>query len=1216
MKVSELFERCVEIVQAEPSVAVLRYMHETLVLACAEALKGSGQGFGNLMAQTDYLCKQAGIGVADRIAIQTMRRHSNRKDGVLTRQDLRYDVRALALFISAVFNEDIPHELVTRIPTNGRPTNLALHINQRYVRCVVSYWDEKYIYATTDEGSVCIQTDDETLRPLLTEGMQLNLLDCHREGQTVLPKLIVVEPDFLMDISSLAACFMNNGHSPLSYTLRRLIPSANTQPILLGNFAGAALDDIINQTNYHPYDTIRNSFREQALQFCTCTEFNPQQFKEDALRQVENIKEAVKSLTPNPSPSERGVQELLEPSFVCEHLGLQGRVDLMTSDKHLLVEQKSGKNWNLEHSAGLSTQASHLYAESHYVQLLLYYGILRYNFHLSADKVDIRLLYSRYPAKQGLLVVNYYQQLFHEAIRLRNQIVAQEIQVAKKGFSSIQSLLNINSLKDLPETAQNYIERMMTFVYREQLAQKVGTQEGQGRAVANLWNMPLTEKRDSGCIFYGLRMLHKEQSSDYSGYDRLTLSIPDMGDDFLPNFRRNDMVCLYAYDDEPSICHAILYKGVIERLTDHEVVVRLNDGQQNPEVFEDTTYAIEPTFSDMGTTSAIRSLHALCTAEPERRALLLGEREPRRDETLQLSRSYHPHYDDILLKAKQARDYFLLQGPPGTGKTSMALRFLVEEECLTPIPSPSERGETERFQYANPDIYSILKENARKNRKEPTDAENLLWQILRNNGIGFKFRRQHAIGDYIVDFISIEHLLIIEIDGKYHEDEKQQEKDRIRSELLQNKGYKILRFTNEEVINNTPNVLRTILSATPSLKERAGGEALLLSYTNRAVDEICGMLEEAGIDYLRLGSDTSCDPRFAKHLLDSVVGEHSRMDAIRQRIIDTKVIVSTTSTMQSRPYLFQLKHFSLCIVDEASQILEPNVIGLLASPQVDKFILIGDHKQLPAVVQQPDDIPDLSPCRLSLFERLLRVEQKAGRTAFMAILRRQGRMHPDIAAFPNEMFYAEEQLQPVPLPHQEEGQLEYPQPSQDQVDDLLKQHRVIFFPSDSSISSSPRNTSSPNPISPSDKVNPSEAHIVADLLRRIYRQYGADRFDTARTVGVIVPYRNQIAMIRREIEQLDIPALLDISIDTVERYQGSQRDVIIYSFTIQHPYQLDFLTANCFESNGKTIDRKLNVAMTRARKQLLMTGNVEVLSQNPLFRELIRRYSISILNKN
>ena len=1078
MKVTELFDRCVEIVKAQPSATVLRYMHETLVLACAEALKGSGQGFGNLMAQTDYLCKKAGVGVADRIAIQTMRRHSNRRDSVLTRDDLRYDVRALALFISAVFSEDIPHELVTRIPTMGRPTNLTLRINQQYVRCVVSYWDNEFIYATTDEGSVCIKTDDETLRPLLTEGMQLNLLECHREGQTIQPKLIVVEPDFLVDISSLAACFSDKEHLPITYTLGRFKPQANTQPILLGNFAGAALDDIINQTDFQVNDTIRHSFREQVLQFCTCPTFNPQQFKEDAYRQVENIKEAVTELLESQQPKTKS-QALLEPSFVCENLGLQGRVDLMTSDKHLLVEQKSGKNWNLEHSANPTPIASHLYAEAHYVQLLLYYGVLRYNFHLPADKVDIRLLYSRYPAKQGLLVVNYYQKLFHEAIRLRNQIVAQEFKMAQEGIGSIMSQIEV--LKTLSDTERAYVERMLFFVYREQLAQKVGTQEGQGGAVANLWNMPLTEKRDTGSILYGLRMLHKEQSSTYNGFDRLTFSIPDMEDDFLPNFRRNDTVCVYAYEGEPNVCAAILYKGVIEQLTDHEVIVRLNDGQQNPEVFADTTYAIEPSFSDRGTTASIRSLQAFCMASPERRALLLGERAPRCDKSLQLSRSYHPHYDDILLKAKQARDYFILQGPPGTGKTSMALRFLVEEELST--------------------------------------------------------------------------------------------------------------------VNCQLSTVNCQLST------------LLMSYTNRAVDEICAMLTDASIDYLRLGSETSCDPRFADHLLDRAIGEHPRLDKIRQMMMDTKVVVSTTSTMLSRPYLFQLKHFSLCIVDEASQILEPNIIGLLASPQIDRFILIGDHKQLPAVVQQPDDDPRLSACRLSLFERLLRVEREAGHTAFTAILQRQGRMHPDIAAFPNEMFYAKEQLQPVPCPHQEEQQLNYTQPSKDKLDDLLKQRRVIFFPSDTRTTRDTRTTSATSVTSISDKVNPYEAKMTADLLHRIYRQYGK-HFDAARTVGVIVPYRNQIAMIRREIEALDIPVLLDISIDTVERYQGSQRDVIIYCFTVRKPYQLDFLTANCFEEDDKTIDRKLNVAMTRARKQLLMTGEERVLCQNPLFAELCRRYRV------
>jgi superfamily I DNA and/or RNA helicase len=94
-------------------------------------------------------------------------------------------------------------------------------------------------------------------------------------------------------------------------------------------------------------------------------------------------------------------------------------------------------------------------------------------------------------------------------------------------------------------------------------------------------------------------------------------------------------------------------------------------------------------------------------------------------------------------------------------------------------------------------------------------------------------------------------------------------------------------------------------------------------------------------------------------------------------------------------------------------------------------------------------------------------------------------------------------------------------------------------------------------------------------------------------------------MIRQEIEKLKLHQLEQISIDTVERYQGAQRDVIIYSFTVSRPYQLDFLTSNCFIEEGRTIDRKLNVAITRARKQLIMTGNATLLCRNAIFKQLI-----------
>lgn len=110
------------------------------------------------------------------------------------------------------------------------------------------------------------------------------------------------------------------------------------------------------------------------------------------------------------------------------------------------------------------------------------------------------------------------------------------------------------------------------------------------------------------------------------------------------------------------------------------------------------------------------------------------------------------------------------------------------------------------------------------------------------------------------------------------------------------------------------------------------------------------------------------------------------------------------------------------------------------------------------------------------------------------------------------------------------------------------------------------------------------------------------------TVGVIVPYRNQISAIRTllaESLQEENHPLLQITIDTVERYQGSQRQHIIYGFTVQKQYQLRFLTDSTFEEDGQIIDRKLNVAMTRAQEYLILVGNKNLLGRVPLYERLM-----------
>ena len=1117
----ELFTRIADILTA-PSEAQARIMHETLVIACYEGLKETKHGFGNLSSQVEALCRLHHIAPKDVVAIHKMRRHSNSAAPILP-DDIAYDCRALALFVSAVFQEAIPDTLVGKLPTHGRITENIQITNYRYIRCIVRAWDEQTIQIavinqdsseellTVDYMNTAEYVDFSYLRSLLREGMQLNLLDCTVTRKKVIPRLIVVEPDYLVDISSIANCFESYGHHPLLFTVKRMGERPNNKHIVLGNFAGSALDDIINHpTDYTIKDTFRSNFREKALDFATCPDFNAVEFKQAAEQQVANIQEIVNELF----QSFEREKAILEPSFVCERLGLQGRIDLMTTDLKLLVEQKSGKNIFIERQ--YKNPHGSLHVEKHYVQLLLYYGILQYNFQLNPKDAHIELMYSKYPLPNGLLEVEPLQKLIREAIKFRNQAVATEYWMAENGFHRLLPLLtpqvlNVEKQNDafyqryllpqltevlaplhqLSELERAYFTRMMTFVIKEQLVSKVGAQEGVGNSNADLWNMPLAEKKDTGNIYTGLTITDKSCSSSFNGYDTITLNVPQQGIDFLPNFRRGDMVYLYAYkkNEEPDVRKSILFKGSLQEIHTSSIVVHLNDGQQNPNLIAGECFALEHAGSDIGGTSAIRSLYTFITSDVERRQLLLGQRAPRADKSLVLSRSYHPDYDEIILKAKQAQDYFLLIGPPGTGKTSQALQYLVCEQLAEKPKVP----------------------NTKPNDQSP-------------------------------------------------------------------------------MVNGQSSIL-------------------LLAYTNRAVDEICNMLSEHELDYIRIGNEYSCDPKYSDHLLQEVLDENTTLNSIKSTLSEAQIIVATTSTMNSRSALFNIKHFDLVIIDEASQILEPNIVGILTARQeegraIDRFILVGDHKQLPAVVQQQGSLEmegsdkrldsiHLSSCTNSLFERLILTERAAGRTDFIGTLHKQGRMHPDIADFANRKFYAKEQLECVPLAHQLETELAYNEESEDALDNALKAHRMIFIPSTPC-----------KQLNISEKVNTDEARIIADLLRRLYRQMDKD-FDPQKSVGVIVPYRNQIAMIRKEIERLEIPALEGISIDTVERYQGSQRDVILYSFTIQSRYQLDFLTANTFYEEGQPIDRKLNVAITRARKQLILTGNESTLRQNQLFAELI-----------
>lgn len=1088
-----------------------RQLRELLEECCKSQLDETAFQKADLAACINYVAVKLNISNVAQHRLHTFRLTSN---AILNHQEepirdsLLRDVKTLAFFIQLISDQPIPPSLHRLLPQadasyNAAPPSLR---KEKCMRVSYLYKDDRYLYVKSLDKSfeeplkVRYNIEDvnaefaETCSLLWPQAV-LNLLDVGIDSEGILiPTIIVLEPDYLLDISSLAECYKEYGHHPANYLLNRLSPSQNTSAMLLGNIANLFLDEWIYAVETPDYQKcMRKAFRIYALQLVACNELNDpvkaKAFFKQCEQQFLNMKQIVEQTFQAEGYKLQKKDAVLEPSFICEALGVQGRLDYMQRDMSSFIEMKSGKAEEFKSRGHL------LLKENHQVQMQLYQAVLEYSMGKDHRHTKAYLLYSRYPF---LYPARPSWALLRRVINVRNQIVATEYAVQQQHSEEFteKCLAAINpevmkqqevndrfwnsylkpqiasfeeKLRALNSLERSYFYTLYQFVTTELYISKVGgSAYDLQRGAASLWLSTLEEKEEAGEIVYDLQLVENQSASEQKPFVVLKREVTSS---MQPNFRAGDAVVLYKRNQPTDnvTCQQI-FKGNVEDIGRECLVIRLRMSQRNPRVLpSDSLYAVERDYMDTSFLTMFKGLVAFLSANRERRALLLGQQLPRYDSAYDERVSAETDdFKRISLKAQAAKDYFLLIGPPGTGKTSRALRTMVD------------------------------------------------------------------------DFLS-------------------QEK-----------------------------------------------QLLLLSYTNRAVDEICKMLEhiEPVPDYIRIGSELSCEETYRPHLLENILDGLINRHEVRERLEHCCVFVGTVSTISAKPELFHLKQFDVALIDEATQILEPQLLGILCAqtPEgkdaVGRFVLIGDHKQLPAVVQQPVQLSEvknehlrsigLLNLRDSLFERLYRnlTDQHC-----FDMLCRQGRMHDEVSAFANDTFY-EKRLQPVGLPHQLDTLSVAPGLQCIDLAHLLDR-RVAFLPSTPEL-----------PLA-SCKRNASEARLVARLAHSLFKQYVVmEDFNPLQTLGVITPYRSQIALIRQELSALGIPALQEITVDTVERYQGSERDVIIYSCCLNRPRQLEQLSC-ITEDHGVHIDRKLNVALTRARRQLFIIGVPEIMAQSPLYARLM-----------
>ena len=1129
----------------------------------AELTKQEQIAFSTLFARISYVghARQLSEGVLSNLQYFRRTVQRTRQGAGSGSVDWKAGLQALGGLIHALSEMAPPTALSALFPAQNARQTASKHTGNMPELRVVAVADrekEQYLLAFAEEEpgtplhvryGLPDRNDNFTpsiqaIRKVFGFPLTLQLLDVDfDDAQTCRPRGFVIEPDYLVDVSAVSECFKDYGAEPLYHAVKKFLPYEVTPAILLGNIANHFLDRLLHEPEADFETLFKETFALYPFVYAPMPDAEVRALAIKArkhyfcLRQMAAVGFARQGI--------EAASAVVEPSFYSARYGLQGRLDLFYREKNqaAIVELKSGQPFRAN-SYGI--------ARSHFTQTLLYDLLARsvYGNTLHPAKY---ILYSG-TDEQPLRFAPTVEAEQWEALQVRNQILAVE-----------RLLANIVAGTDVVALFERL--RSAPFAGKGFLGRDMGRFETAYRA---------------------LRPFERKYVAAFAGFIAREHWLAKCG------VEGNDQI----------LGHAALWRMTgTEKERSFSILAGLELVENHADAADPILLFRKTAASNPLANFRVGDIAVLYPVETPNDTVLAHQ--VIKCSIVSLER------DSVRVSLRFRQSNLKLFDHQGLWVLEPDLLDSGYVNLYRNLFEWMEAPVAVRDRVLDPGCWGEATTDGATTDGATTRVAPTTDAFGKPVGAALVAARDVAARDVAARDVAARDMAapnMAALTGYAPPPTLTSEQAGLLQKMIAQQGYFLL--WGPPGTGKTSVMLRSYVQWA---LDNTNDNLLLMAYTNRAVDEMCEALESIGshmrTQYWRIGSRFGTAERFQEQLLSRQVAKADTRAELLATLRSRRIVLSTVASFAQNSALLALHPFQRLVVDEASQLLEPQLLGLLTHFRT--AVLIGDHRQLPAVVSQHTNTtrindPDLVKIGLldmrdSYFERLYRRCRALGLHDHLGLLSRQGRMHADLMDFPNRHFYdgalltlnelpthpqylpPSQDAWPVKLPPLPEG-LHLPQPLQ------LGCHRVLFL------------DTPPEPGPPGAKTSSREATWVCWLVsyfQEWYRTQGKP-WVPGQSLGIITPWRAQIAQIRQTLLEADMDPDA-FTIDTVERYQGGARDVIIVSCCVHNSQQMQSLVSLSTEG----IDRKLNVALTRAREHVVVLGNASVLNTDERYRSFI-----------